>query len=282
MDSLGESLHKFIQDCKGHFQHVKELQWRAENPDLRPKWKIHQDVGECDVVSIQENIEELLHPRERARRLRGYQMYTQQYLKSGWVDVNYLKSLKKSDSLLLAQSSTSPKLQETVNSNYEAVIKFLKKLEARRPLYDINFYRYRNRKEQAKAQEITLNRIQYRTKRLMAIALHEAIKLRKEGKVAELSKLVENFMGDYMILKTNRVAPWKFEYLNEIYNNLGLAYLNELIIPSDLDTYKGIVPKLKVLLNVKVQEDSFVEFVFGQRHTWSEPGAIDYGLIKYK
>ncbi|KAL5277636.1 hypothetical protein ACFFRR_002709 [Megaselia abdita] len=282
-DSLGESLHQFIQVSKDHFHKVKELQWLAEHPDPRPMWQILRHEDKCDVVSIQEKVEELVHPIERARRIRGLRTFNQQYLKSGWIDIPFMKSLKDSKTLLLPQSSATPKLKEVVDNNYDRVVEFMKMLESRDPLYNINFTRFKNKKKSAEQQEATLNRIQYRTRRLMVIAINETRRLRSEGKTEQLSKYVEAFMGDYLILKTNRVAPWKFEYINEIYNTLGLAYMDKLVCPPNLYNCLGNFQKLCALLKIHTQEEvSFPKFVFGQRKTWVEPEAIDNNFIRYK
>lgn len=261
-DSLGMSLHRFVLENKDHSQ------WRASQPDYEDK---------CDVVSIQEKVEELVHPRERARRVRNYRMFNQQCLKRSWIDVCFLKSLKENKALLLPQSTISSKLKDTIDSNYNAVIEFLKKLEARDPLYNINFNRWTKMEH-----ETTLNRIQYRTKRQMKIVFDEARRLRSEGRADLLSKYLDAFMGDYLILKTNRIAPCKFEYLNEIYNTLGLAYLDELDVPLDLRESLRNMEKIHTLLRIPIQDESRTRFVFGQRNTWTEPEAIDNDYIRYK
>lgn len=41
-------------------------------------------------------------------------------------------------------------------------------------------------------------------------------------------------MGNYVTIKTNRIMPWKFEFINEVYNYLGLARINEYKAPGDM------------------------------------------------
>lgn len=55
----------------------------------------------------------------------------------------------------------------------------------------------------------------------------------------KLSEFIEEVMGDYTTIKTHRVMPWKFEFINEVYNYLGLARLNEFKIPNNMSILQG-------------------------------------------
>lgn len=93
-------------------------------------------------------------------------------------------------------------------------------------------------------------------------------------------------MGDYVVLKTHRVMPWKFEFLNEVYNTLALAYTDRYVKPfegiSVAEGKKNI--NLIQLLRIPTDKnkDRSVPFVFGDKSTYQEPDAIDYTLIAYK
>lgn len=43
-------------------------------------------------------------------------------------------------------------------------------------------------------------------------------------------------MDSYVAIKTHRIMPWKFEFINEVFNYLGLARINKYKIPSNLNT----------------------------------------------
>lgn len=91
-------------------------------------------------------------------------------------------------------------------------------------------------------------------------------------------------MGDYVVLKTHRVMPWKFEFLNEVYNTLALAYTDRYINPTEL--YPAIESKKTLLQLLRVptdkSKDRAVTFVFGDKSTYQEPDATDYTMIAYK
>lgn len=98
----------------------------------------------------------------------------------------------------------------------------------------------------------------------------------------KLSEYVESVMGDYVILKTHRVMPWKFEYINEVYNTLALAYTDTFTVAENLLEIKE-QDRLLVLLRMPTDKfKDIVQFVFGDKSTYQEPDAPDYALIAYK
>lgn len=283
-DSLGESLFRFIQEYKQYFNMIVKMREKLENPDERPRWKILRDNNECDILSILEEIEPLVHPRERARLSRGYKIFNQKYLSNSAVDVSFLKSLKTDKTLLLPQSRIAPVLKEVVDSNYNIIIKFLRMLQARNPLYNIRQKRCPDKARCAKERNDNLNRIQYTTRRMMFIILKNLKRLRQRGNTHEISTFTEQVMGDYIILKTHRLIPWKFEFINEVYNIVALSYFDQIYVPKHIDSFESAKEKLYVLLGVPLADEYlFVHlFVFGDRSSWVEPEAIDYSYIRYK
>lgn len=284
MDSLGDSLFAFIQEYKQYFKEIIRMRDKLENPDERPRWKILRANNECDILSVIEEIEPLVHPRERARLSRGYKIFNQKYLNNSAIDVGFLKLLKTNKTLLLPQSRISPALKEVANSNYDIVIKFLRMLQARNPLYNVRLNRCPKKEKCVKEKNDNLNRIQYSTRRMMFIILENMKNLRGQGNLHEISRYTEQVMGDYIILKTHRLIPWKFEFINEVYNILGLAYFDQVQIPKFLDTFETSKEKLFALLRLPLPDERLTvnQFIFGQKSTWVEPEAIDYEYIRYK
>lgn len=283
-DSLGDALHDFIQEYKKYFQIIKAMRIKEENPDERPQWKIQRDNQECDVVSIIEEIEPLVHPRERARLARGYKIFNSRYLKNSAIDVEFLKFLKTNKTLLLPQSNITPVLKKVAENNYEIIIKFERMLQARSPLYHEKLMRCPSKPRCRKETEDNLNRIQYSTRRMMFLILNHIKEFRKTRNMDDLSKYVELVMGDLIILKTHRLIPWKFEFINEVYNTLGLAYMDFVVIPSSLDLVETGKERLHVMLGLPLPDERLTvnQFVFGDKSTWLEPEATDYPYIRYK
>lgn len=283
-ESLGEALFQFIQEYKQYFQIIVALREKIENPDERPRWKILRDNHECDVMSIMEEIEPLVHPRERARLSRGYKIFNQKYLNNSAIDVNFIKFLKTNKTLLLPQSKISPILKEVTESNYNIVIKFLRMLQARNPLYTEKMLRCPDKARCAKEKQDNLNRIQYTTRRMMFVILHHIKRLRNLGNIHEITRYVEQVMGDFIILKTHRLVPWKFEFINEVYNILALSYMDQVFIPKFLDGFESLRAKLHIMLRIPLPDERLTvnQFIFGDKSTWLEPEAIDYSYIRYK
>lgn len=89
-------------------------------------------------------------------------------------------------------------------------------------------------------------------------------------------------MGDYVVLKTYRVMPWKFEFINEVYNTLALAHADRYTVNENLLKIKE---KERLLVLLRLPTDKYkdvVQFVFGDKSTYQEPDAPDYNLIAYK
>ncbi|XP_036344445.1 uncharacterized protein LOC118753678 [Rhagoletis pomonella] len=157
-------------------------------------------------------------------------------------------------------------------------------LQARSPFYNEQMLKCPDKKVWEKHRETHLNHIQYQTRRNMLTILRTIRQLRAIGKLDKLSKYIEEVMGDYVVLKTHRVMPWKFEFLNEVYNTLALAYIDRFIQPSDLSSAQNNASHLMRLLRIPTDKskDRQVSFVFGDKSTYQEPDAIDYTMIAYK
>ncbi|KAL5277635.1 hypothetical protein ACFFRR_002708 [Megaselia abdita] len=283
-ESLGEALFQFIQEYKQYFKIIVAMREKLENPDERPHWKILRDNKECDVLSVMEDFEPLVHPRERARLSRGYKIFNQKYLNNSAVDVDFIKFLKTNKTLLLPQSRISPILKDVTDSNYNIVIRFLRMLHCRNPLYTEKLWRCPDKDRCMKEKQDNLNRIQYTTRRMKFIILNTIKKLREQRNIPEISRFTEEVMGDYIILKTHRLVPWNFEFINEVYNILAMAHMDEVYVPAFLNSFESSKSRLHYMLHIPLPDERLVvdKFVFGDKSTWLEPEAIDYDYIRYK
>ncbi|XP_065364632.1 uncharacterized protein p-cup [Calliphora vicina] len=282
-DTIGETLGPFILKNEKYFAAVLEKIEREKHIDPRPLWKILKDQEKCDVLSILEKEELLLSPRELARRRRAFKVFNQIYFNKSWIDVIFLKHLRENKNLLLPQSKVStPFLRQLTHTKYDVVIKFLKMLQARSPLYTEQARKCPDKKIFDMHREAHLNRVQYQTRRTMLSEMRNIRSLRQKGDIEKLSKHVESVMGDYVVLKTHRVMPWKFEYINEVYNTLALAHADRYTIS---DTILQVKEKERLLVLLRMPTDKYkdvVQFVFGDKSTYQEPDAPDYALMAYK
>ncbi|XP_067639680.1 outer dynein arm-docking complex subunit 4-like [Eurosta solidaginis] len=284
-DSIGETLGPFILRNEKIFAKVLEQLEREKFVDPRPLWKVLREQGKCDVLSILEKEEVLLSPREIARRERAFKVFNQIYYNKSWIDVLFLKSLRENLNLLLPQCKVStPLLRHLTSTKYVVLKKFLKMLQARSPLYNEHMRKCPDKKVWEKHRQAHLNHIQYQTRRNMLTILRTIRHLRERGKIDKLSKYVEEVMGDYVVLKTHRVMPWKFEFLNEVYNTLALAYTDRYLQPLDAAAERDHKHRLLRLLRIPSDKnkDRAITFVFGDKSTYQEPDATDYTMIAYK
>ncbi|KAH8278359.1 hypothetical protein KR018_000314, partial [Drosophila ironensis] len=195
--------------------------------------------GDCDVVSILEKEPIHVSPLEKARRQRHFKIYNQTYLKRCWLDVAFLKRLRNDQNVMPKHCKQSKFVGSVIEDNYKTVRTLTKMLHTQCPLYAQHRLRYPNEALYTKQQEENLYRIQYQTRRNMFKILRSIRQFIRVGDLEKLSTFVDEVTGDYTTIKTNRVMPWKFVFLNEVFNYLGLARINEYKIPSTMTVLQG-------------------------------------------
>ncbi|XP_068146398.1 uncharacterized protein [Drosophila tropicalis] len=278
-DVTGDALTNFFSKHSKIVDRVNDIRKAKEIMDYRPMWKILREQQKCDVVSIPDVQELLLSPLEIARRRRAFNVFHQAYINDSWIDVLFMKDLRKNSSLFMPQCKNSFGFLATLSSKqYDIVRKFMKMLQSRSPLYYVNYVKYRNKKLLESNREAYLFRVQYQTRRNMIAALRTIRQLRKDRKVPQLTKYVEALMGDYVVIKTHRVMCWKFEFINEVYNTLALALVEQFVVPKNLNPADPTT-LLKLLHMPTDKLKDFVSFVFGDRSTHQEPDLHDPATV---
>ncbi|XP_034136350.1 uncharacterized protein LOC117588902 isoform X2 [Drosophila guanche] len=265
----GEELRQFIAANEKLLIHVKQQDLKARSQDKnKPLWKLLKEQNKCDVLSIPEIEDELLSPLEIARRHRAFDVFNQIYMDKSWIDVIFLKKLLKNQTLLLEQCKNSKYFLGALNKKkYDELKKFLKMLHARAPMYFIRYNKFTNKKLMDKFREDYLFRTEYQTSRNMRVVIRNIRNLRAAGNVAKLSRYVEEVMGDYVVLKTNRIMQWKFEFMNEVYNTLALAFAEQCRVPHDRNRHDDKNALLKLLRLPTDKSWEVQNFVFGDRST---------------
>ncbi|XP_023178074.2 uncharacterized protein LOC111604289 isoform X2 [Drosophila hydei] len=281
-DACGEGLSPFILENERMMSHVKDLLNEKLKVDNRPFWKILKEQDKCDVLSVAETKEKLLSPLEIARRKRAFDICYQVYIDKSWVDLLFLKNLRNNPSLLLDQCKGSKGfLSKLVGNQYEIVKKFLKIIQARSPMYFVRYKKYSNKDRLLKFREALLFRIQYQTRRNMISVLQTIKRLRDQKNIKRLSNYIEEVMGDYVVIKTNRIMPWKLEFINEVYNTLGLALSEQYVVPKNFRA-SDRNPVLQLLSFNPHKLKEINTFVFGDRSTHQDHDSVDPAIIKSK
>ncbi|XP_017042437.1 uncharacterized protein LOC108088926 [Drosophila ficusphila] len=280
-DACGPSMTQFISENEKLIVQLKEALNKFKQ-DTRPLWKILKEQEKCDILSIPEIEDVMLSPLEAARRSRAFDVLNQMFLDRSWIDVIFLKHVRKNPSLSLDQCKKSNEYLKTLTfKKYDEIKKFLKMLEARSPMYNIRYEKFTNKKLMDKFRQEYLFRVQYQTRRNMASALRSIRYLRKTKNLTKLTSYVEEVMGDYVVKKTNKIMPWKFEFLNEVYNILALAYVDQYTVPKNF----RFADKNALLRLLRFPMDKSMEvkhFVFGDRSTYQGTETVDPALSKYR
>ncbi|XP_023176780.2 uncharacterized protein LOC111603428 [Drosophila hydei] len=190
--------------------------------------------SDCDVLSIQAKEPKILSPLGKKRHERRLIAFSQVYVPYAWKDIIFLKNIRDNPNLLVKQSiESSDFLQTLVNDRYNTVRSFTRMLHARQPIYS---KQYMNTDLYRKNHQDNFFRIQYQTRRNMFSILQNIRALIKKNDLTKLTKYVTDVMDSYVAIKTHRIMPWKFEFINEVFNYLGLARINKYKIPSNLNT----------------------------------------------
>ncbi|XP_034659403.1 uncharacterized protein LOC117895684 [Drosophila subobscura] len=265
----GEELAQFVNANEKLLIHVRERDLKARSYDQnKPLWKQLKEQDKCDVLSIPDIEDELLSPLEIARRSRAFDVFNQVYMDKSWIDVIFLKKLLRNPTLLLDQCKNTKHFLGALNKKkYDELKKFLKMLHARAPMYFIRYNKFTNKKLMDKFREDYLFRTEYQTSRNMRVVLRNIRNLRAAGNVAKLSRYVEEVMGNYVVLKTDRIMPWKFEFMNEVYNTLALAFAEQCRVPHDKNRHNDKNALLKLLRLPTDKSWEVQNFVFGDRST---------------
>ncbi|XP_039497996.1 uncharacterized protein LOC120455667 [Drosophila santomea] len=271
-DCTGFSLANFFMEhstqLPGFYEHQQEELRKA---DKRPLWKILKERKECDVQSKLDLKEEMLSPLETERRRRKTKIFYQNYLGRNWTDFIFLKTLRRHPNCLLDNNfGSSPDRTEYLEYSFRRLKTFTRMLQARKPMY--NEYFQRNPRIEDRMRQANLFRIQYQTRRNMLSILRTIKVLRRRNDIKRLRKFVEDVMGSYVVIKTNRLMPWKAEFMNEVYNNLALSLCETYRLPPTRVTPYDKTAMCQ-LLNIPVAKPlEHTEFIFGDRSTYSYAG----------
>ncbi|XP_034118665.1 uncharacterized protein LOC117577833 [Drosophila albomicans] len=232
-DSVGDSMSPFLLRNSAKLSTIHELVLKPKKPsEPMPRWLANKNRTECDVQSLVEKNNRRISPLEAAWQQRKKKCFFQTYLHRSWVDVAFLKSLRDNPNVVLENYfSTAAERLNMMNKSCEHLSKFSRMLHARSPMYNEAYERMEYGEKADKFHEANMFRIQYQTRRNMVSILRTITALRAQNDIRRLRKFVEKTMGEYNVLKTTRVMPWKIEFMNEVYNHLALSLCESYRLP---------------------------------------------------
>jgi hypothetical protein len=133
-----------------------------------------------------------------------------------------------------------------------------------------------------KANTASKFHMQYQTRRDMFGALDEMHKMRASGKLEKLIKIAEYELGVHYQIKSEKLMPRKREFSTEICNLIGLAHLDRLKLPQNVQEMSGL-KQLAAILEVSIAgKKPVVPYVFGDQSTYQDPGKPNLSILAYK
>lgn len=255
--------------------------------DNRPRWKILRERGECDVVSITDALKRYVPKIEKMRNHRKRSNMHAIYMgMSTASDIQFLHSLKNDKRLYLPQTPhTNMKMKAALDEGMAVVDIYETMLWCRKPQYAKRYVK--NPDAVKKVTEDALFRIQYQTRRdvfKQLVRIKELAKYDRDG----LRNYVEDVISNYYSIKTKRVFPRKFEFISEIFNIVGLSYLDErTIVPNDLMQHP-LKNRLAILLQIPQEKKNEEDVAssgcnsFGVKSSYVDPDMPDYAYFAYK
>uniref|UniRef100_A0A336M7M5 CSON011564 protein n=1 Tax=Culicoides sonorensis TaxID=179676 RepID=A0A336M7M5_CULSO len=253
--------------------------------DLRPLWKKRRDNNECDVVSyedIDESPSESI--KEQIHKDKNFNFLARKYLGPAAKNLFFLRELKKHNAFILPQATgTDHQLESITKSCHDKIMKNLQMIHARNPIYSSKKTISTHSDSKNCAKQRTFYMKMYLNRREAFKTLDLAKQLRNERKFNELLRYTDKILNEFYQMCTVKEFPRKFEFVTELCNNVALAYIDKLRIPSN----SMMVPlneKMAVLFNVKIMQDNFddVEYEFGNKSTFRDPLKVDTSFIIYR
>lgn len=260
-NQLGPCLNKMRKDIAKYYKHKIN-----KHTDDRPIWKICKENNECDVVSLRSVTVPLVPPlKKKQNDLKLSNRYTLYIDHSTAKDVLFLKKLCTDKRLHIPQiPDSSKKIMNVLSEQLKHVKIFEDMLWQRQPMYSKKYNK--DTVKQYASQYCSLKRIQCQARREAFNCLTSIRKLATSN-FSAMIKLVDKVMTEFFPFKTNRILARKAEFINEIYNIVGIAFMKRLIVPNTL-LQVPLMHRLNILLEIPVEKKykdiSKIEKAFGE------------------
>lgn len=200
-----------------------------------PLWKNRKLNDECDVVSIIESKKRRENPIDKLRRNLNTSILNHLYLDRTTDDFQFLVDMQSDKRLNLPQCPASGKrIIEIAKDAQLKVEKWRNMLKTRQPQYSKRYEMVKDEIKAKKYQNDILQRNQYQTRRDIFKHVTHARELMALKKTSELADFVSEILGKYYAIKTSRLLPRKFEFINELCNIVAIGYLSDIHVPIDI------------------------------------------------
>lgn len=133
-------------------------------------------------------------------------------------------------------------------------------MHCRKPIYQGGAERKRNREQH-------LYGVEYQTRRDCFSILRQVHQLRRERNFEGLQQYVDHAISN-IELKTLRTLPWKWEFMQEIYNILALAMIDRCAVPSNIDVLD--LKNQSLLYWLPMERHKEMPHEFGEHNVYSD------------
>ncbi|XP_065079256.1 uncharacterized protein LOC135702163 [Ochlerotatus camptorhynchus] len=285
---LGKQAGPCLYEQRRRLMKIAEENKQSGYVETRPEWKVKRDNKECDAVSVVEMVVKEPHVRQTKKKEKNLRMLGQVYLGPGWKNLEFLSSLRKGGAwektVNLSEAPVSSKmLSDIIEECYNRVETELHSLQSRTPFYTYRRNRFRSSEKVDTYLLDEMFKIRYKTYRDAFNQLDRMHELRKQGRLTQLLMYTNDILWNYYQTKTERVFPDRYKFVNEICNLVGLAFMESFQIPPTLMDER-LKDRLSILFRLPLgkDEDDVVVPIFGDKSTYRDPAAPDYGYIAYK
>lgn len=273
----------------------------------RPLWKVLRERGECDVVSV------LIRPApyvplihllrtERKRSTKDMRYLGRQTA----LDIAFLMGLQHDRRLHLKHTvASNATISAAIEQGLRGVLSMERRLWSRKPLYTMRKAQQPTGGRSTDVAEQGLYRIQYQTRREVFAQLAEIQRLADAGQLDRVRARVDHVIANYYSTKTRRVFPRKFEFLNEVINEVALVYLRQCVLMPEhlmeLEPADSRLPALLQMLGDRKADEATSAMAtktkkrrrkadgvddgspeFGDKSAFVDPGEPDVAYYTYK
>ncbi len=230
-ESIGNQTGSFLNKFRKAISELDKIE--AETVDARPLWKVRRDKNECDVVSICSESNErkkesttIDHPlhiygvRKREKKNRSL------YFSTPTIETfDFLSKLSNDQRLNFPPSeASSNSIKNAIEEELNVFKKFEDMLQQRQPIYAIKLLHSKNNKKFNKLAVLrTQETIEHRATNQL-----DRIKKLKDTDLFGLLTYAEDIITNFYLIKSVKVFPKKFEFLETIYNIIGTCYIDKI------------------------------------------------------
>lgn len=283
--AIGPQAGPILRKINYKLQKNSNLLSEKMNDDV-PIWKVLKEKQECDVISLHEEENETPLPNLQWRKTQNEHLKHEIYYDATVGDqIKFWMWLKHHEAINLPQTPNSSKiLMKTIDHSLNRLESYEQMLYTREPLYSKRSIS--TTASNSKSRLVAFYYLQQNTRRE---AFSQLDKIKELAKIDfdQMLNAVEKIMYEFYAIKTYAIFPRKFEFINEIYNFIGIEYINRMqtipceMMNADIEERIMILFKTPPMKKANVKISNSLNYSkFGDRSAFHDPEAVDQNQIR--